>query len=349
MTQHWNPALPFREELLARDPRSGVTGTSRWGVVGTGGVAHLFCEDLALLPGARLVAVAGRDPERARRFASGHRFERVHSSYRELVVDDAVDIVYVATPHGSHAEIVAAALRAGKHVVCEKPFTINSRQARPLFDLARAHGRFLMEAAWSRYLPATQLVLQALLRGDIGEPRWIQADLGFACPPELSRFWDPAEGGGALIEIGIYTLGWPLLVFGEPTRVHATSELTATGVDRRTTVQLQYPTGSAQAVCSLDADGPGSLIIAGTAGRIQIPTDQNNPATVLVTSGGKTRSLNPPRIGNGYLYEICDAVRLIEEGALQSGIMPWSATLQLLQLFDAIREQVGIRYPADEA
>lgn len=344
----WSATLPFREELLARDPRSTVTTPSRWGVVGTGGVAQLFCEDLAILPGARLVAVSGRDPERTHRFAASHRFERVHPDYRELVHDRAVDIVYVATPHASHAEIVAAALHAGKHVICEKPFTINSRQAQPLFSLARTRGRLLMEAAWSRYLPATQLVFQALLRGDIGQPRWIQADLGFACPPDSSRFWDPVQGGGALIEIGIYTLGWPLLIFGEPTQVHATTEFATTGVDRRTTVELQYPHGSAQVVCSLDAEGPGSLIIAGTDGRIHIPADQNNPSTILVTSHGNTGSLTPPRLGNGYIYEICDAVKAIEQGATQSSIMPWSATRQLLRLFDTVRKQVGIHYPADE-
>lgn len=231
------PLLAKTPLLVSGDPDPlHASGPSiRWGVIGTGRIACIVVSDLALLPDAALQAVSSRTQAGAETFAAQYGFHSAYAGqadggapdggsaragmpgYRRLLEDPDVDVVYVATPHASHYFVVREALEAGKHVLCEKPMTLNLREAQHLVSLAREKGLFLMEAVWSRFLPSIQRAAEIVASGELGEVRWVQADLGFPAPydPE-SRLWKREEGGGALMDLGVYLLTWALVTLGRP-------------------------------------------------------------------------------------------------------------------------------------
>ncbi|BAS15379.1 trans-1,2-dihydrobenzene-1,2-diol dehydrogenase [Arthrobacter sp. Hiyo8] len=268
------PALtPATESLLIRtplldslnqDPVPASGSPVRWGVISTGRIASTVVSDLALLPDAVLQSVSSRTQENADAFASEHGFQSAYGDdgglpgYQRLLQDPAVDVVYVATPHTSHFSAAKAALEAGKHVLCEKPLTINAREAEVLVRLAREKSLFLMEAVWTRFLPSVQRAAEIIASGELGEIRWLQADLGFPAPynPE-SRLWRRDDGGGALMDVGVYPLTWALISLGRPESLTATAHLTDGGVDSETALTLSYPSGAqVQAMTSLTSATP---------------------------------------------------------------------------------------------
>ena len=196
--------------------------TVGWGIAGPGGIAAQFAEGLGLVDGAVLAAVGSRSRERADGFGDRFGIPNRYGSYQDMMSDPTVDVVYVATPHAQHEAVVLAALEAGKHVLCEKPFALNEKQARRMADAARSRGLFAMEALWSRFLPSYRIVADLLRGGRIGEPLLVEADFGFRVPlmPE-HRLFDLAQGGGALLDLGIYPLQLCSLVLGVPDSVVA--------------------------------------------------------------------------------------------------------------------------------
>ena len=204
-----------------------------------------------------------------------------------LLANDAVDVVYVATPHAHHHEIALAALNAGKHVLCEKALTVNAREASELVSLARAKGLFLMEAMWSRFLPGMQRAFEIAASGEIGEVKWVGADLGFPAPySPTSRLWAPKDGGGALLDLTVYPLLWALGTLGFPQTVSATGWLNDDGVDAQNALTLGYHHGAqAQLTSSLLAHGPRTATVAGSHGFLQSIGSINNPKELLVQVG----------------------------------------------------------------
>lgn len=261
-----------------------------------------------------------------------------------------MDVVYVATPHTSHYAVAKAALEAGKHVLCEKPLTINARQADDLVRLAKDKSLFLMEAVWSRFLPSVQRAAEIIASGELGEVRWLQADLGFPAPhnPE-SRLWRREDGGGALMDVGVYPLTWALISLGRPDSLTATAHLTDCGVDSETALTLSYSSGAqVQAMTSLTAATPQTATVCGTEGMLRCNAPLFNPSELTITSGsGEQRAEKFTLAGHGYTYQLREVIRCLQQGLLESPTMPLADTLATMSLLDAAREQAGIRYAAD--
>ncbi|MBN1639842.1 MAG: Gfo/Idh/MocA family oxidoreductase [Anaerolineae bacterium] len=318
-----------------------------WGILGPGAIAHRFAAGLERVDGIRLAAVGSRSIERARGFAADHGFERAYGSYAELVADSGVDIVYVATPHSYHRAHTLLCLTHGKGVLCEKPMGVHAGDVQQMVDAARLHGRFLMEAMWTRTLPVIRQVRAWLDEGRIGEVRLLSADFGFRAGwNPSSRLLDRALGGGALLDVGIYVLALASLVFGpHPSEVRASAHLGKTGVDEQTALLLKYPDGAlAVLTCAIRTETAHLARIDGTAGSIEIPRFWCAESATLHVRGTDPISTAAP---SGYHFEAAEATACVREGRLESDLMPLDESLALAQLMDCVRAQIGLVYPMD--
>lgn len=343
------------------DPLAKTGKALRWGVVSTGNIAHSVTADLKLLADAELQAVSSRDVGKAEEFAQKFGFHTSYadhgeaSGYQRMFQDPDVDVVYIATPHGQHFEVAEAALRAGKHVLCEKALTINALEAKKLVQLAEAQGLFFMEALWSRFVPGVQRALQIVAAGELGTIQWVRADLGFSAPQDLSsRIWAAEAGGGALLDLTVYPLLWAWGMLGTPERVQAAGSITDWGVDEQNAITLSYPNGAlAQLMSSLVAQGPRTVSIAGSEGFLETEGAMNNPSALKIRAGWhgsgwdveRTEEFSWP--GRGYVYELREVTRCIQAGMLQSETMPWQDSLDIMRILDDVRQQLGVRYPND--
>ena len=349
-------ATPWLSAQTDQDPRSATGKTLRWGIIATGSIAGLMARDLALLTDAELYAVSSRQESRAAAFAAEHGAAKSYADdggvpgYQRLLADEAVDVVYVATPHGQHHEVVMAALHAGKHVLCEKAFTVNAREAAELIDTARSRNLFLMEAMWSRFLPSMQRAFQIAASGELGEIHWVSADLGFPAPysPD-SRLWAPRSGGGALLDITVYPLLWALGTLGFPQTVSATGFVNDDGVDSQNALTLGYHHAAhVQLTSSLLSHGPRTATVAGSEGFLQSIGSINNPHELVITKGRDDRRTEAfDVVGKGYTYELREVTRCIQQGFAESPVMPLEDSLNTMRLFDGVRAQLGVSYPND--
>ena len=348
------PWLLSQEE---QNPAIATGRTLRWGVVSTGNIARSVTADLALLEDAELYAVSSRTQAAADAFAEGHGFAVAYGDddgifgYQRLFADPAVDVVYVATPHGQHYEIARAALEAGKPVLVEKALTINAREAEELVRLAEAKGLFLMEAMWSRFLPSIQRAFEIAASGELGTVHWISADLGFPCPPNPeARIWARRDGGGALLDLTVYPLLWPLGILGFPDAVDARGTLTEQGVDAQNVLSLGYSGGAmASLTSSLLAHGPRSATVAGDQGILQTFGSVNNPKELHIRTGWDQERVETfDTVGTGYTYELREVTRCVQQGLTESPTMPWRQSVDVMRLFDGVRAQLGVTYPNDE-
>ncbi|MGW4897044.1 Gfo/Idh/MocA family protein [Kitasatospora sp. NPDC004240] len=324
----------------------------RWGILATGGIATAFTEDLRLTPGAVVAAVASRDAGTARAFAARHGIPRAHGSWQDLADDPDVDVVYVATPHGHHHPAVALLLDAGRPVLCEKPLTVNGAQAQELVALARVRGTFLMEAMWTLLNPAIRKAAELLADGAIGEVRSLHAHLGWRAEVDRGhRLRDPAAGGGALLDAGVYLVALARFLLGDPDRVDAQALLTPEGVDEHTSVLLGHPGGAtASLTCSFAATLSQSAVVHGTHGRIEIPANLFNPEAIVLHREGSEpiRFPAPPALGHGYGPEAAEVMRCLRAGWTESPLVPLDGTLAVLRTLDTVRERIGLRYPHDD-
>lgn len=320
----------------------------RWGILATGAIAATFTADLQTLDDAEVVAVGSRSVGAAKTFAERHGIPRAHGSWAELAADPEVDIVYVATPHSSHHAAAGLCLDAGKAVLCEKPLTLDAAQAEDLFRRAEAAGVFFMEAMWTRMVPAVLRMVEMVRAGAIGEPRLVTADfsVSFGVGPE-HRVRDPHLGGGALLDLGVYPLTISQLVFGTPSTVQAVATLTPEGVDDTTAVTLVHPGGGVAALtCSISADGSWSATVAGSEGRIEFGRGFTSPSGFsLYRADQPVARIEVPFLAGGMVHEAIEAQRCLREGLRESPLAPWSETLAVMRTMDAVREQVGVRYP----
>ena len=331
-----------------------------WGVLGPGRIARSFATDLLLVEDGDLVATGSRSLERAEEFnqeCAGPAGARAYGSYEELVADPAVDVVYVASPHSAHAEHTMLALEAGKHVLCEKPMTLEAATTRRLFDEAAERGLFLMEAMWMATNPVVRKVAALLAAGAHGTPRQVQADLGFPVRAEATdRLLDPALGAGALLDMGIYPLTFAHLMLGEPESLTAVANLADTGIDLDVVVAGRYAGGATAALsASMTAQAPKTATVATDIGCFHFPRDFHAPQRVRWTSvdmsgwtSGETHEewIEPdvPVVGQGYGDEILEVHRCLRAGARTSSVVPPEQTISLMRQLDDIRAQIGVQY-----
>ncbi|HEX7641565.1 MAG TPA: Gfo/Idh/MocA family oxidoreductase [Burkholderiaceae bacterium] len=327
----------------------------RWGILGTGRIARAFAEGLRDVPDAALVAVASRKMETAQSFAAAFSVRpgdiKAHGSYEELAGNPEVDAVYIATPHNLHADNALTCLHAGKAVLCEKPFTINRRQAREVVDVARHKKLFLMEAMWTRFLPAVREARRLIERGEIGQPRQVLADFGFCAEFDPhSRLFAKELGGGALLDIGIYPLSIATYLLGPVQQAQAQAVLAETGVDTQTAFSLRHRSGAlSSCLCSITAGTPSRLIVSGSKGNIELHTPFFMSQALTVTdNAGASRMVKLPFLGNGYTHEAIEVGRCLRSDMTESPLMTLDETLDLMGWLDELRAQCGVRYPYDD-
>jgi len=328
-------------------PRPESEGGLRWGVLGTGSIASKFTRDLERSSDGEVVAVGSRSAERAEAFRHEHHVSRAHPSYESLVADDAVDAVYVAVPHPFHHEAGLLALRAGKAVLVEKPFTMNASQAAELIGVATERGLFLMEAMWTRFLPQTRHIQRILEERRLGDVRLLVVEFGQWFKKDAHhRLFDPALGGGALLDLGVYAVSFASMVQGRPAAVHATSDFAFTGVDAQTAIVLQYEEGrQAVLAVTMEATLPNRAAITGTEAYLEIERSWYRPSAFRVTSLDGTNERFDYQEEGGLRYEAEEVARCIRAGLSESPIMPLGETLEVLQTMDEIRSQIGLSYP----
>ncbi len=324
----------------------------RWGIISTGGIANAFANALQDVPDAELVAVASRSQEGADYFGNQYNIPRRYPSYQQLADDPDIDVVYIGTPHVFHAGNMLMCLEAGKHVLCEKPFTINAREAEQCIALAQEKGLFLMEAVWMRYIPAIVQLREWIQAGRIGDLLMVQADFNVSLPFDAKRRTFARDlGGGALLDVGVYPVSLATMLLGLPESVSSHYHLGETGVDERAAVLFRYPEGvSALLSMGIRYNTPNEALIQGTKGSIRVHPPFHHPTQMtLHLDGSEPETITLPYKSNGLNYEAMEVHACLRAGKLESETMPLAESLAVMQLLDSIRSEWKLQYPADLA
>jgi predicted dehydrogenase len=296
------------------------------------------------------VAVGSRTSDSAEAFAERFGAPHRYGSYAALASAPDVDAIYVATPHPLHHDNTIMCLEAGKAVLCEKPFAINAAQAQSMISTARARGVFLMEAMWTRFLPHMVRLRELLAAGAIGEVRMLQVDFGFRTSfnPQ-GRLFDPALGGGALLDVGIYPVSLASMVFGTPERVTGMAHLGETGVDEQSAMIFGYAGGQLALLSqAIRTNSPHEALLLGTSGKIRMHSSWWKATTITLSVDGQPdEQIDVPTVGNGYNYEAAEVGRSLRAGRTESDVMPLDETLAIMRTMDEVRAQWGLRYPGE--
>jgi predicted dehydrogenase len=327
-----------------------MTEDLRWGILATGLIAGLFTADL-LRMGHKVTAVGSRSDQTARRFAAQFGIAKAHGSYEALFADPEVDIVYVATPHPLHAANAIAALEAGKHVLVEKPFTINAAEAQQVVDLAERKGLVVLEAMWTRFLPHMLRIREIVASGSLGEIRAVVADHAQDLPDDPAHRLNALDlGGGALLDLGIYPISFAWDILGAPQSVQATARFKATGADAEVATLFRHERGAVSLTLSIsDAAGPNIATVIGTQGRIDIDSVWYEPTNFIVydNQGHVMEEFKSSVQGRGMQYQAAEVERLIKAKMLTSEILPLAETVAIMGTLDVIRAQIKLRYPGE--
>ena len=318
-----------------------------WGILGPGGIARAFAKDLALIHGHTIAAVGSRSLANAQKFSANFG-GTAYGSYEEIVADPAIDAIYVATPHPAHHDNVILALNAGKPVLCEKPFSVNAREAQSMIDAAARNGVALMEAMWARFLPHYAKVREIVESGVLGPILSIQADHGQRLADQgITRLIEPELAGGALLDLGIYPVSFAHMILGNPSEITSQAVMTEKGVDAQTSMIFKYDSG-AQAVLTttMIEQTPCRAVVAGLNGWLEIDRTFYNPAAmrVVLNNGTVTEYPNTYK-GHGLREQAETFKQLVRSGKLESEILTWKDTVDIMKSLDTVRAQIGLKYP----
>jgi predicted dehydrogenase len=322
-----------------------------WGVIGPGEIANDFTTTLHANSDQRVVAVGSRSPERAAAFAARHGVPGVHDSYESLVTDPTVDVVYVASPHPQHLEHALLAIAAGKHVLVEKPMTTSAADTRTLADAARAAGVLAMEAMWTRYLPGTTVIARLLADGALGDVRLAAVDVGWPHDPDpADRMFDPAAGGGALLDAGVYGHWFARFATGAPVTSSTTGAVSDRGVDLQS-VTVSTTDGGAQSVVttSMTAWTPGLAVVAGTRATVRYTDHFVFPASFTVHHGAEADVWQEPtglRGREGLVWQAAALARYAADGRTESPLHSLDDSIGIATALDGAREALGSRVGA---
>lgn len=323
----------------------------RWGILASGGIAQAFARDLSYFNNHIVAAVGSRSQESADAFAAEFPGCVAHGSYEDLVNDPSLDAIYVATPHPYHVSNTVLALNAGKPVLCEKPFTINAKEAREMKTAADANGVALMEAMWARFLPHMRKVREIVASGVLGDIWAVEADHGqrlsdYANP----RHWEPSLGGGALLDLGIYPISFAHMVLGKPDSITSSATFTDKGVDASSTAIFNYKSG-AQAILTSNmmVSTPCRATICGTLGKIEIDRTFYNPASMrVIMHDGTTTEYPNDYKGHGLREQAKEFERVVRSGETSSPILTPDESIEIMGSLDEIRRQIGLIYPSEK-
>lgn len=321
----------------------------RWGILGLGKIAHKFAQDLQLVENAELYAVASRSQERANEYAEKYNATYAFDSYEALAKCEEIDAIYIATPHATHLENALLCLENKVPVLCEKAFAMNTRQVKKMIAAAKENDTFLMEALWTRFIPAYQKMLEKIDAGEIGKVINLKADFSFKAPfvPER-RVFNRNLGGGALLDIGIYPVFFALSILGKPQQIKAIATFGQSNVDESCAMIFEYPDGQ---LAMLDSSfrhlSNTEAYIYGEKGTILLPSRFHQPTQIHTNYYDKpTETLEMPYIGNGYYHEAIEVMECVQKGQKESELMSLNFSLDLMETLDAVRKEAGIHYPA---
>jgi len=322
--------------------------TYNWGIIGPGRIARKFANDLKLLPNARLHAVASNSLERAEAFAQEFGVGKVYNSYSALASDPDVDIIYIATLHTGHYRDTLLCLEHKKHVLCEKPVAINRAQFEKMVELATQKNVFFMEALWTRFTPSFIKCIELLNAGEIGDLRIVAADFCINPPySDQSRLFNPALGGGSLLDIGIYPVFIALECAGVPHTIKAAASIDSKNIDTICSVIMQHENGVHSVLYSAStANARIEAMLSGSKGILRLNKCFHTPTTLeLIHDGKEPRIFTFEGKGFGYQYEAAEVMRCCDVGQKESELWSWEKSRRLISTLDAIRMQTGIRYP----
>jgi predicted dehydrogenase len=318
--------------------------TLAWGIAATGRIARTVGSIAAKHPDMRVAAVGSRDLARARELADDLGARSAHGSYEALVHDPDVQAVYVATPHPQHAAVVEAALLAGKAVLCEKPMTADLTETERLVELSRSTGSFLMEAVWTRFNPLVAHLRELVADGALGDLRSVTASFGFDPPYDPhGRLWSAELGGGALLDLGVYTVDLARLLLGDPDTVEATGSAAQTGVDAESVLSLGWRSGArALLTQSLVARLPGTALVVGSRGWAELGPSFHAPTRLVVhVRGGEREEHAVDDRQIGYLGELEEVARCLADGRRESEVMPLADSVGTMRVLDTARRLMG--------
>ena len=319
----------------------------RWGIAGLGNIAHQFAQDLQLVSGAVLTAVGSRNKDRAVDFGNQYQAAHCFGSYRELFDCDEVDVIYIATPHTSHRDLSVQAMKAGKHVLCEKPFGINSRDVNEMILTARENDVFLMEALWSRFNPTITKVKALVDKGEIGDISYLHADFAFYAlhKDEKGRLLNLELGGGSILDIGIYPIFLAYLLLGKPEQIYATSNFYKTGIEVQTSMIFSYNNAQAILYSGLNSKSEMRAEISGTKGSIFIHPRWHESQGYTLELDGNQQDVHLPSTGKGYSHEIVEVNDCIRAGKKESALWSHQNSLDLMEIMDEVRRQGKVEFP----
>ena len=321
----------------------------RWGILGAGNIAGALVEGIRATGEGDVVAIASRSADRSAAFAQRFDIAGSHGSYQALLEDPAIDAVYVATTNDLHHRNTLDAIAAGKAVLCEKPFALNARQAEEMVAAARDAGVFVMEAMWMRFIPAIEELLGRVADGELGRLRSVLADFGFASGAGPGhRLVEPALGGGALLDLGVYPVSLAMLLLGHPTEVSARATMSSAGVDEQVVVTLGFAGGAvASLYASYVAASPIEAHILGSDARVHVHAPMHHPRRFDVIRDGDVEAVPVPYQGAGYQFEVAEVHRALGAGETESPTRPLDETLAVMRVLDEARAQIGLTYPGE--
>lgn len=313
----------------------------KWGIIGLGNIANKFAQTIKAMGSVELEAVSSRSKEKSEAFGKLYDVpaHKCYGSYEELVMDESIDVVYIAVPHVFHKEISILCLKNGKGVLCEKPVTINESEIREVINIAEDNKMFFMEAMKTRFLPINQKVKEIVNKGLLGDIRLLQADFGFSSTFDpKDRLYDKSLGGGALLDVGIYAISYSSYIFGNtPKDIKSNLYIGKSGVDECVSINLEYENGKqAQLYAAINLDTVRDANIIGTKGRIRIPKF-SNADTAYVIIDGKEEKIEIPFEINGFEYQIKEVVDCLNKGKLQSEIMSWKDSIEIMKIMDSVK------------
>ncbi|APG59428.1 Gfo/Idh/MocA family protein [Christiangramia salexigens] len=317
-----------------------------WGIIGLGKIANKFAKDLVSVKDAELIAVASRDLTKAEKFAQDHNVDTSYGSYDDILMDENVDVIYVATPHAFHHQITMESIKHNKAVLCEKPFAMNSREVEEIINYSRKREIFVMEALWTIFLPHYQFVLDRINSGQYGRVLSLKADFGFTAEFDKSkRLFNKSLGGGSLLDIGIYPVFAAHSILGIPEKIQANANFAETGVDLSCNINFEYSNGAkAELLSTFEEKTETTATIELEKAKIHIHSRFHEPTSVTIIQNAKEERFDFKVDTIGYNFEAEHVTQMLLTNKKESDVMNLTRSLELTRLLDEIRQEIGLKY-----